>query len=213
MSLEHNLDELDAWLTARLAALTPSEQSKLLRKVGQDLRRENTRRMTAQTAPDGSLWANRKTVKGSIGGSGRPRGRRNPHPQRGNPELKFRYDGATVHLKSYEDEGRTLLGFDLITCSIKRYRKDRIDKPKGKPKKMMRKLRTGRHLRLRIIPGELRLGFTGRDARLARIHHYGLRDRLQYGIAQYPARELIGISTQDEALIRNSILRHLENPA
>ena len=149
MSLEHNLDELDAWLTARLAALTPSEQSKLLRKVGQDLRRENTRRMTAQTTPDGERWTPRKA---------QPRRKAN--------------DG-----------------------------------------KMMRKLRTGRHLRLRIIPGELRLGFTGRDARLARIHHYGLRDALQYGIAQYPARELIGISTQDEALIRNSILRHLENPA
>lgn len=141
MSLVHNLDGLDAWIAATLAALSPAAQVKLLRKVGQDLRRANVRRMTAQQTPDGASWASRK-----------------------NPARRG---------------------------------------------KMMQKLRTGRHLRLTVSRGELRLGWAGRDGRLARIHHYGLRDRLQYGMAQYPARELIGISAADEALIRDSIIRHL----
>lgn len=209
MTLEHNLDQLDAWLQTALESMTPQAQNQLLRKIGRELRKRTVQNLRAQRSPEGERWAPRKIIKGSTGGSGRPRGRRNPNPQRGNPELKFHYDGATVHLKSYEDEGRTLLGFDLITRSIKRYRKDRIDKPKGKPKKMMRKLRTPACLRQQVARGELRLGWQGRDARLAKVHHYGLRDKLQYGIAQYPARELIGITEADAALIRTLILEHV----
>ena len=45
--LEHNLGELASWIQLSIDRLTPAEQRKLLRKIGQDLRRVNRDR-TAQ---------------------------------------------------------------------------------------------------------------------------------------------------------------------
>ena len=47
--LEHNLGELASWIQLSIDRLTPAEQRKLLRKIGQDLRRVNRERMAAQT--------------------------------------------------------------------------------------------------------------------------------------------------------------------
>ncbi|WP_329956115.1 phage virion morphogenesis protein [Collimonas silvisoli] len=56
------------------------------------------------------------------------------------------------------------------------------------------------------------IGFFGRVARIARVHQEGLKDRVskkgpEY---QYPARPLLGFSATDQALIRDSLLRHLK---
>lgn len=213
MNLEHNLDDLDQWLALTIARLSPSEQKKLLRKIGGGLRRNTAKRIRAQTSPEGEAWSERKPASGSKGGSGRPRGRRNPNPQRGNPELKFQYDGVSVHLKSYEDEGKTLLGFDLVTRSIKRYRKDRIGKAKRQHKKMMRQMHKAKNLRLRVHQESLILGWSGSAGRVARIHHFGLNEKLKYGLAQYPARELIGLTDSDKKQIRDIVIQHLESIA
>lgn len=150
--LEHNLDQLDAWLTHTLERLTPAAQKKkLLRKVGLDLRRTTARRIAAQQSPEGDAWPARK-----------------PQPRKKNHRPR---------------------------------------------QKMMQKLRHTRHLRLRVEQDSLRLGWTGSAGRLARIHHYGLRQKLAYGVAQYPARELIGLAAGDEQLVRDSILKHLESGA
>lgn len=209
ISMESNLAELERWIAISIARLSPAEQKKVFREIGRELRRENARRMGTQLSPEGEPWQARRTHEASTGGSGRPRGRRNANPQRGNPELRFRYDGNPVHLKSYEDEGNTLLGFDLITRSIKRYRKDRINKRASRPKRMMRKLRQTKHLRQRFMADGVRVGFFGRDGYLASVHHYGKYQQLRYGIAQYPRRELLGINEADQAMIRESLLRHL----
>lgn len=89
-----------------------------------------------------------------------------------------------------------------------RGKKGRIKRQRAQ---MFSKLRTTPNLTLQHDENQIAVGFFGRVARIARVHHEGLRDRVakngpQY---QYPARRLLGFSTADRDLIRDSLLRHL----
>ena len=79
-------------------------------------------------------------------------------------------------------------------------RKNRSRDARGRLRQgpMFRKLRTARHLRAQVLGNAAVVQFMGRAERLARIHHFGLRDRVAPGGAEisYPARELIGISAE-----------------
>ena len=55
-----DLQALEDWLGPLLAKLTPQEQRSLARKVGQDLRRSQAKRIAAQQAPDGTAYSPRK---------------------------------------------------------------------------------------------------------------------------------------------------------
>lgn len=76
---------------------------------------------------------------------------------------------------------------------------------------MFDKLRLQKHLKIKPDASQIAIGFFGRVARIARVHQYGLSDRVadkgpQY---QYPARQLLGFSEADRELIRDSLLRHI----
>jgi len=93
-------------------------------------------------------------------------------------------------------------------CKELRGKKGRIKRQKAA---MFDKLRTQKHLKIRQDENQLSVGFFGRVARIARVHQEGLKDRVskkgpEY---QYPARRLLGLSATDQALIRDSLLRHL----
>lgn len=148
--LEHNMGELESWVALTIARLQPAEQRKLLRKVGQDLRRVNRQRMAAQTDPDGRAWEPRK------------------------------------------EYGRTR---------------------RGRPKQMMRKLRQAKRLRVEVSDSLIRIGWRGHDSYLASVHHFGLTQRLQFGLAHYPERPLLGITEGDAQMIRTSLLQHLQEIA
>jgi len=90
-----------------------------------------------------------------------------------------------------------------------RGKKDRIKRQKAA---MFDKLRTQKNLKIQQDENQLSVGFFGRVARIARVHQEGLRDKVskkgpEY---QYPARPLLGFSATDQALIRDSLLRHLD---
>jgi phage virion morphogenesis protein len=53
--------------------------------------------------------------------------------------------------------------------------------------------------------------FAGTAQRIATVHHFGLRDRLNKNglMAQYPARELLGLDAGDVETITDLVLRHL----
>ncbi|MFA5495175.1 MAG: phage virion morphogenesis protein [Porticoccaceae bacterium] len=76
---------------------------------------------------------------------------------------------------------------------------------------MFAKIRQAKHLRITSSPSAAGVGFTGRVARIARVHHYGLRDRVTPGGPHYPypARPLIGISEADRNLVRDMLIDHL----
>ncbi|WP_093514604.1 phage virion morphogenesis protein [Pseudomonas sp. NFPP28] len=76
---------------------------------------------------------------------------------------------------------------------------------------MFKKLRTASYLKVRIDSNAVTVGFTGRIARIARVHQFGLKDRAERGAPdiRYEQREILGITTPDIELIRNSLLTHL----
>jgi phage virion morphogenesis protein len=78
-------------------------------------------------------------------------------------------------------------------------------------RQMFARLRQAKHLRLQSTPDAIAIGFTGRVARIARVHQYGLRDRpgRDQADVQYERRELLGFTDADLEMIRDSLLTHL----
>ena len=88
------------------------------------------------------------------------------------------------------------------------------DKKQGRvarKKKMMLGLRKVRRLKMQPSPAGLSIGYEGKDAKIARVHHYGLRDKpsLKARMVNYPARQLLGISSTDKRFLRDLLLRQL----
>ena len=81
-------------------------------------------------------------------------------------------------------------------------------------KAMFTKLRTAKYLKIKTSADEAAVGFMGRINRIARVHHYGLRDRVEKGGPQhqYARRELVGFNDADRERIRDSLINHLTPP-
>jgi len=77
---------------------------------------------------------------------------------------------------------------------------------------MFSKLRTARHLKAVGDGSAITVGFTGRIARIARVHQYGLRDRAEAGAKEvvYARRELMGLTGRELELVRDGLLSHLQ---
>lgn len=73
---------------------------------------------------------------------------------------------------------------------------------------MFRKLRTARYMKTRTTADTAEVGFDARVQRIARVHHYGLRDRVRKGGPEvtYARRELLGINNMLEESIKDTIL-------
>lgn len=84
---------------------------------------------------------------------------------------------------------------------------------KGRIKReMFAKLRTAKYMKTQASPNEAVIEFAGNVQRMARVHHYGLRDRpsLKSKEVQYDSRPLLGISRQDLKFIEETIYQRLE---
>lgn len=89
----------------------------------------------------------------------------------------------------------------------------KLREKKGRIKRaaMFAKLRTARFLDIESDAMGLAVGFAGRVSRVARVHQYGLKDRVApHGVEyKYPARALLGFIDTDRDLIRDMLLRHV----
>lgn len=76
---------------------------------------------------------------------------------------------------------------------------------------MFNKLRTNAYLQIQTDASQASVGFFGKVARIARVHHEGLQDKVapRGPSYQYPARALLGFSENDIAELRRSLLDHL----
>ncbi|WP_460053398.1 phage virion morphogenesis protein [Pseudomonas sp. H1_A05] len=76
---------------------------------------------------------------------------------------------------------------------------------------MFQKLRTASFLKVQGDGNAISVGFTGRIARIARVHQYGLKDRAERGApdVRYEQRQLLGFTDADLDLIRDGLLAHL----
>ena len=150
--MENNLEALETWAAVLLARLEPAARNKLARSIGQELRRSQQKRITAQQNPDGSKYA--------------PRKQRNLRGKQGRVRRKLT---------------------------------------------MFKKLRTASYLKVRSDSNAISVGFTGRIARIARVHQYGLKDRAERGAldVRYEQREVLGFDEGDLSLIHSGLLVHL----
>ncbi|PYB98151.1 phage virion morphogenesis protein [Pseudomonas protegens] len=73
---------------------------------------------------------------------------------------------------------------------------------------MFKKLRTASFLKVQGDGNAISVGFTGRVARIARVHQYGLKDRAERDAPEvkYNQREVLGFTEEDLESIRDSLL-------
>lgn len=94
-------------------------------------------------------------------------------------------------------------------------RKPQLRAQRGKVRKaaapMFQKLRTAKHLKASAQGPDAVVQFLGRAERIARVHHFGLRDLVKPGgpAYQYPERQLLGIPEGYEDRLQERILAHL----
>lgn len=76
---------------------------------------------------------------------------------------------------------------------------------------MFKKLRTASYLKVGGDSNAVTVGFTGRIARIARVHQFGLKDRAESGAPyiRYETREVLGFTNLDLALIHDDLIAHL----
>ena len=151
---DNELTRIEKWIGGLLAKVSHVERRKLGRKIGLDLRRSQSERITVQQNPDGSSYTPRKKQK-----------------------------------RIRSDKGR-----------LKRMRTQ-----------MFQRLKMVSRMHLKTNQDQISISFLGKVARVAGVHHYGLKDHVSRNgpEAQYPARQLLGFSQADEQLIIASLLRHL----
>jgi phage virion morphogenesis protein len=78
---------------------------------------------------------------------------------------------------------------------------------------MFAKLRTSKHLKVRAEATAATVEVSGRTARIAAVHQYGLLDRPQASGPEirYPARELLGFSADDLEWLHDQLMERLRS--
>jgi len=86
-------------------------------------------------------------------------------------------------------------------------------KPGRIKRKMFVKLKTAKYLKTKATGDIAEVAFVPAVQRLARVHHYGLRDRVsKRGITvKYSERQLLGLNEQTSDIIENIVLSWLKN--
>lgn len=76
---------------------------------------------------------------------------------------------------------------------------------------MFQRVRTAQLMRIQSNNKLISIGFTGRVARITRVHQFGLRGRAYNGAPylRYQRRELLGFKEEDLEIIRDAMLSHL----
>lgn len=85
-------------------------------------------------------------------------------------------------------------------------------KPGRIKRKMFVKLKTAKYLKTKATGDTAEVAFVPAVQRLARVHHYGLRDKVsKRGIkVKYSERPLLGVNSELETTVRESMLRWLD---
>tara|TARA_R110002033_G_scaffold166332_2_gene204957 strand:+ start:10012 stop:10479 length:468 start_codon:yes stop_codon:yes gene_type:complete len=79
-----------------------------------------------------------------------------------------------------------------------------------KKKLMFQKIIRQKYLKAQHSSSAVTVGFTGFISRVASEHQYGLRGRINERIStQYPQRELLGFTVDEQDMIEDTIVRHL----
>jgi len=76
---------------------------------------------------------------------------------------------------------------------------------------MFTRLRMARYMRIETDPNSAVISFAGTALRIATVHQFGLRDRVNKNglTAKYPARELLGLADGDIGRVTDLVLQHV----
>ncbi len=91
-------------------------------------------------------------------------------------------------------------------------KQQRIKGKKGRIKReMFAKMRTSRYMKASGDDSTAAVEFTGKVQRIARVHQSGLKDKpgRDSPAVQYPERQLLGFSDDDQQLVESIIIRYL----
>lgn len=83
------------------------------------------------------------------------------------------------------------------------------DRRGGTRRKMFAKLVKPAWFKATATATEAAVEFKGSANRLATVHHFGLRDKINGKAVQYPERQLIGITDADIDRVEDALLKHL----
>ncbi|WP_421318841.1 phage virion morphogenesis protein [Aeromonas veronii] len=83
------------------------------------------------------------------------------------------------------------------------------DRRGGTRRKMFAKLVKPAWFKATATATEAAVEFKGSANRLATVHHFGLRDKINGKAVQYPERQLIGITDADINRVEDALLKHL----
>ena len=90
--------------------------------------------------------------------------------------------------------------------------KERFRDKKNKIKnKMFNVIKNAKYMRTERTAQGLAIGFTGRVAFIARVHHFGLKDKVDRDgpVVKYASRELLGFTDEEIKMIENDVLDYL----
>lgn len=76
---------------------------------------------------------------------------------------------------------------------------------------MFERMRTNAHLKASSTAEDATVSIDGASGRIARVHQYGLRDRVQRNrglTIRYPVRELLGFTDDDKRAALQALLEH-----
>lgn len=208
------LQELAGWVAPLLQRLAPAQKRKALFEAAKVMRETNRRRIRANKAPDGSAWQKRKKLRKAP------------------PAIRYVYRAKDKHIRelemtSYKTDYDRITGYDkeaggirtmLITGLIRKTTPQHGGsslRQRASSGKMMQRITTAKNLKAHARSGHAAVvEFTNRAQRIAGIHHYGLRDKVdrrnpRSPEVRYPRRELLGINVQDMQAIEDILLQHI----
>jgi len=91
-------------------------------------------------------------------------------------------------------------------------RKNRLRDKKHKIKnKMFNVIKNAKYMRMERTPQGVAVGFAGRIAFIARVHQFGLKDKVDRDgpTIKYASRELLGFTDVEIRMIETDVLNHL----
>lgn len=91
-------------------------------------------------------------------------------------------------------------------------RKNRLRDKKNKIKnKMFNVIKSAKYMRMERTAQGIAIGFAGRVAFIARVHQFGLRDKVDRDgpTVKYDSRELLGFTDEEIKMIENDVLDYL----
>lgn len=197
------LEQLENWAQPLLERMEPAARKTMLRELSRGLRRRQAERIKSQRNPDGSSYEKRR-------------------PRRKVLEMDFTYRGkdgeVTRRRARLRKEGGNLHGHDELRGAFRTFKESRIlavhsrSRVRAKVRsRMLLGMAKRRILQAAHDEDTAAVGYRGVAARIARTHQHGKEEEVVPGgpTAQYPQRQLLGLTDDDVQWIRDQLFQHL----